>query len=456
MKKIIQKIIILALIIFSMNIQAQFNATEFNFVGNARVLDLNPGANYQYSSLFGVPMLNNTQLFAGNTGFTLYDIFSPQGNFNDKVFNTIDQLKNTDFMLFHYRQDLFSYGFTDDMERFKYFGLYWEFDHISYFPADIIRLGVDGNSSHMFETYELDNLASKTEFVQTMYYGINKKISRQLSIGYRFKLYSGIVNAQSTGNSGKYYTTEGSRNYYIHHFDDINLSSQTSGYNKEATSNYYLRKLLFSQNYGPGVDFGFNYEYDDNWSFSGSLLDLGFIYYTKDINSNQAKGDYIFEGASLEFPETGFIDYWKYIKVDFQNKTNTYKNHNNYFSFRSTTLYASMKYGMGNLKNQSCEDFLNLRTEHTSFFGLTGFAQYRPVKIHIGISAFYEQKWSKYFYTKLNYSIDNFSYTDISAAMALNIGRLQLYLSADNFIGLSDLSKSHKQSISFGLNVIKW
>ncbi len=394
-------------------------------------------------------------MFAGNTGFTLYDIFTPQGNFDDKVFQTIDQLKNTDFLLFHYRQDLFSYGYTDDLERFKYFGLYWEFDHIMYFPVEIMQLGIDGNSPHLFEKYDLQNLASKTEFVQTMYYGINKKVSRQLSIGYRFKLYSGILNAQSTGNSGQYYTTEGTQNYYIHHFEDINLSGQSSGYNEDATSNYYLGKLLFSRNYGPGIDIGFNYQYNDNWSFSGSLLDLGFIYYTKDINSNQAKGDYIYEGASIEFPETGFIDYWKQIKNDFQEKTNAYTNHDNYMSFRPTTIYTSMKYGTGNLKNQSCEAFLNLRTEHTSFLGLTGFAQYRPVKIHLGISAFYEQKWSKNFYTKINYSVDNFSYSSIGAAMALNIGRLQLYLSADNLIGLSDYAKSHKQSINFGLNVIK-
>ena len=452
-----RKLYIIIFIFFSINLQAQFNATDFDFVGNARVLDLNPGANYQYRNLFGIPMLNNTQLFAGNTGFTLYDIFSPQGNFDDKVFQTIDQLKNTDFLLFHYRQDLFSYGYTDDLERFKYFGLYWEFDHIFYFPVEIMQLGIDGNSSHMFEKYDLQNLASKTEFIQTIYYGVNQKVSRQLSFGYRFKLYSGILNAQSTGNSGQYYVSEGKNNYYEHHLTEINFSAQSSGYNEDnADVNYYLGKLLFSRNYGPGIDLGFNYQYNDNWSFSGALLDLGFIYYTKDIHSYSAKGSYLYEGANLEFPETGFIDYWENIKDDLKKQTKSKENHDNYLSFRPTTLYNSIKYGLGNLKKQDCEDFLNLQTEHTSFIGLTSFAQYRPVKIHLGLSAFYEQKWSKNFYTKINYSVDNFSYSSIGAAMALNLGRLQLYLSADNLIGLSDYAKSHKQSINFGLNVVKW
>ena len=449
-----KKIIIFLLFLWTIGTNAQFNAIAFDFSGSAQVLQLNPGANYQYRKLFGVPLLTDIDLFAGNTGFTLYDIFSPQGSFDSKVFKTIEQMKNTDFLLVHYRQDLFSYGYTDDLERFRYFGLYWEFDHISYFPVKIMQLAIDGNSAHLFEKYELDNLASKSELVQTMYYGINKKVSRELSVGYRFKLYSGLANAQSTGNSGTYYASEGTQNYYTHHLDNLKFNSHSSGFKENESTNYYLRKMLFSGNYGPGVDVGFNYIYNDNLSFSASLLDLGFIYYTKDINSYNAEGNYVYEGANLSFPETGLIDYWKYIKEDFKEKTASKENDDNYISFRPTTLYASMKYGMGNLKKQSCEDFLNLRTEHTSFLGLTGFAQYRPVKIHFGASAFYEQKWSKNFYTKINYTVDNFSYSSIGAAMALNIGKVQLFLSADNLIGLSDLSQSNKQSVQFGLNII--
>ncbi len=50
-----RKLYIIIFIFFSINLQAQFNATDFDFVGNASVLDLNPGANYQYRNLFGIP-----------------------------------------------------------------------------------------------------------------------------------------------------------------------------------------------------------------------------------------------------------------------------------------------------------------------------------------------------------------------------------------------------------------
>jgi len=321
-------------------------------------------------------------------------------------------------------------------------------------PADFIQLGMYGNADRVFDKFDLSYLAAKTSLIQTMYFGVNKKANNQLNVGYRIKLYSGIANAESVGNSGTYYATEGQNNYYLHHFNAIDISGHSSGFNKAATSNYYLKKFLFSGNYGPGIDLGFTYKYSDNLTFSGSLLDLGFIYYTTDINGYKIKGSYNYEGATLVFPETGFIDYWKAIKKEFKDKLKSEKDNHDYLSVRPVTLYASMKYGLGNLSKQSCENFLNLKQAHTSFLGLTGFAQYQPVKIHVGISAFFEKKWSKSFYTKLNYTVDNFSYSSIGAGLALNLGRLQLYVSGDNLLGLSDLSKSNKQQIQVGLNII--
>jgi len=445
----------LFIILISLSLHAQFDAISYDFTPNANVLQTNPGAAYPYQKLFGIPLLNNIKLFAGNSGFTLYDVLAPGTSFEQKVQQTVSHLSDTDFIQLQYRQDLFTYGWTDDLERFKYLGLYWEFNHITYVPGSFLKLGLYGNAAYLNNRFDLSYLASKTEIVQTLYYGVNKNPNPRLHFGYRLKLYSGLANAQSVGNTGQFYTTNGQNNFYLHHLNNLNVELQTSGYHANADSNYYISKLFFSGNYGPGIDIGLTYKLSDNITWSAALLDLGFIYYTKDIHSHYIKGNYQYEGVNLQFPEQSYMDYWKNIKDTFKEKIRNKDDNSNYISWRPTQFYTSIKLGLGNHKKQTCENFLNPITKSTNFIGLTGFAQKQPVKIHFGLSAFYAQEWSKHLYTKFNVTADNFSYYALGGGLVLNLGQLQLSLIVDNLLGLSDLAKSRKQAIQFGLNFVK-
>ncbi len=451
----LDKVFAIILLLTALKMTAQFDAVAYDFFGSATALQTNPGAKYPYSRRLGVPFLTNIQAFAGSSGFSLADLFGTNQSFDANVYQTVAGLTNTDFVLVHYRHDLFSYGRTDDLERFKYFGLYWETDYITYTPADLLNLGLYGNAPYMDQTFEAKYLAGKAELVQTIYYGVHKNPNPSLNIGYRFKLYSGLANVQSMHNSGRFYTNEGQNNFYIHHLEDIDLKVQSSGYQEDAGLGHYLGKLLFSGNYGPGFDLGVTYDMNHRTAISAAILDLGFIYYTTDINNTYVKGSFQFEGAQLQFPESSYIDYWKDVKDSFNKNIRKTDNNDAYISWRPTTVYAGVKTGLGNIEKQDCKNFLNPITQYSDFIGFTGFAQYRPVKIHLGASAYYEKKWSKYFYTKINITADNFSYSAVGAGLVLNMGALQMSVMADNLIGLSDVAQSRKQAIQFGLNFVK-
>jgi len=449
------KTIYLALIFWiSFAGQAQFDALSYDFTAHATVLQTNPGSRYIYKKLFGLPLVSNIQIFAGSSGFDLNDLFATGSSFSSKVNQTLKQLKDTDFILMHYRQDLWSYGWTDDLERFKYFGLYWDFDQLTYMPVQLLKLGLNGNAPYINNTFDVKYLATQSELIQTIYYGVNKHPNPDLFFGYRFKLYSGLVQAQTVHNSGRFYTTDGQNNFYAHHLDQIDIKLQSSGYKEGADWQHDFNKLFFSGNYGPGIDLGVNYQPNSRMTVSASLLDLGFIYYTTDIHNYYIKGSYQFEGIALEFPNS-YVDYWDNIKKTFKEKIKTAENKKAYLAWRPTTVYTGFKYGIGDLDHQKCENFLHPKTNYTGFIGLTGFAQYRPVKIHLGLSAFYEKKWSDHFYTKVNLTADNFSYDALGFGLLYQIGSLQLSLMADNLWGLSDLAKSHKQGLQFGLNWVK-
>jgi len=447
--------LLIAILLFHTTLGAQFDAVAYDFTGNVGVLQYNPGNKYPYKNFFGIPFLTNTQVFAGSSGFNLNDLFASGSSFEEKVHKTANRLSNTDFAMFSYRHDLFSYGWTNDLQVLKYFGLYFELQHITYTPADFVKLGLYGNGPYIDQTFDAKYLATKTELVQTIYFGIHRKLNPNLHIGWRFKLYSGLVNAQNINNTGTFYTTQGQNNFYKHHFDDLDIKLQSSGYREGEGINYYLAKLIFSGNYGPGIDFGLTYRLNKKTFVSASVLDLGFIYYTTDLKNYYIKGNYEFEGANLQFPENNLIDYWKDIKDNFNRQITNSENTNNFISWRPTKLYSSVKYGLGNLTHQDCRNFINPVAEYSDFIGLTGFAQWQPVKFHFGASAFYEKKWTDSFYTKINLTADNFSYYSLGGGFVLNIGRVQLSLLADNLIGFSNLAQSKKQSVQFGLNLVR-
>jgi len=454
--KVMKKVIVLYVLIFGFQLQAQFNALTYDFSGHAMVLNTNPGARTEYQSVFGIPAMSNFRFFAGNSGFSAYDLLAPDTSFNTKLEQILENLDNTDNLLINYRQDLINVVWADLDGNLYQAGMYWELDYFNNFPADLLRLAYDGNASHLYEVYDMKYLAAKAEFVQTMYFGIQKNISRELKLGYRFKLYSGLANAQSTGNGGTYYTTDGTHNYYTHHLDDINVDVKTSGYSENGDRNYYLNKFLLSGNLGWGADLGFTYHPNEKTYFTASLLDLGFIYYSKDIQTYSLRGNYQYEGVPMEFPDEGTQDYWQILKDDFEANVYEEDGDDAYVSFRPLTLYASVKFGTDNLRKVSCEDFVNPKTTYDNFVGFTGFAQLRPVKMHLGISAFYEKKWNKHLYTKFNLTADNYSYYSLGAGAVLNLGRLQVFMMVDNLAGLSDLAKSKKQAIQFGFNWIKF
>ena len=59
--------------------------------------------------------------------------------------------------------------------------------------------------------------------------------------------------------------------------------------------------LLFSKtflggNLGLGFDIGMTYHITPQVEFTGSLLDIGFINYSKDVVQYRAEGDFIFDG----------------------------------------------------------------------------------------------------------------------------------------------------------------
>ena len=110
----------------------------FSFAESPQTLLLNPGAETNFSYHYGIPYLNNLQVSAGATSFSLADLFLDDGGgFTDKVKSVVNSSNADDFLNVNLRNDLLFGGIRYDRRTYISFGFYQEADFIFYLPKDI-------------------------------------------------------------------------------------------------------------------------------------------------------------------------------------------------------------------------------------------------------------------------------------------------------------------------------
>ena len=112
-------------------------------------------------------------------------------------------------------------------------------------------------------------------------------------------------------------------NIYKHIFN-LDLELKSSGLssirnsNKDAAFQEVKKRMLMGGDLGLGIDMGFTYQINKQWYVDASLLDVGFINHTKDVENYSVKGTYEFEGIDPFFTEfeTGQSadEYWSKIE----------------------------------------------------------------------------------------------------------------------------------------------
>jgi hypothetical protein len=438
-------------------INAQNKQVLYDFAGLPQTLMLNPGAKVDNKWYAGFPLFSQVSVKGGFTAFSVYDIFSVNGeNINTKIANQIQHFGKTEFIEANQQLEVFSGGFQWKNDMYVSFGYYQEFDFLAKIPRDIIDLSYYGNID-LNRHYSVNKLTARAELLGVFHAGISKKIAENWQVGTRFKLYSSAFNLYSKANKGSLVTTNGTTNIYEQQLQQIDILLQTAGlvlpYGTEADASYFVNNMLLGGSLGLGIDVGFTHQYNEKWEVSGSALDLGFVYHTNDVNSYQIKGDYTTEGIDLIFDDTDDpADYWQNIVNEFNEDVVLDTITSNYMTFRPLKLYGALSYSFGN-KLDDCR-FNTMPGFFVNKVGAQLFAAVGAVKTYAAATLFYEHFFNKYFQTKLTYTIDPFSFYNIGLGISTQFGPVNLYVIADNLAYLSNLYAAKSASIQVGINVI--
>jgi hypothetical protein len=456
-----RKVFLILGLFLAVNCFSQNKQLLYNFTSVPQSLMLNPGADFKYKYYFGVPLLSGISFKAGSTGFSAYDLFANDGvDFNQKLRNVVNSSTRRDHIAINEQIEILNGGIKlgDWLENKGYlsFGLYQEFDFWSYMPKDLAVLALEGNQNYIGKSFNLSDLSLKAEMLSVLHVGYNKNVSDKLIVGARAKIYFSGFNATSTNNSGSI-TTRLSDTTVYDQYVDSDLTLNTSGISKYTDDGYdgdvatdVRKQLLLGGDLGLGFDLGFTYYPKKNTQITASILDVGFIRHTKDVENFTYKGFYKYEGINPSFSSSDNPDG---VYSDFQDAIKRDTLYNKYTTWRPVKLNASYQYSYGTSTDDDCVCIAGEK-KYKNAVGAQFFMMSTPRMPITALTGFYQRSITDKLQLKATYTLDSYSYTNIGMGLSANIGKFNMYFMADNLLEYRDVSKANSLSLQFGFNFI--
>jgi len=453
-----KKIVLLIFLISAISLKSQ-QKLAFSFAESPQTLLLNPGAETNFRSHYGIPMLSNFSFDLGITGFTLNDLFSNDSRaFKTRFEAVLNKINSTDYVSFNTQVEVLNLGFRLDKKTYLSFGFYEELDFISYMPKDFIELFYYGNQPFLNRSFSLSQVSMKGDFLGVLHAGISKKINEKLNVGARVKIYSSSINIESLNNSGTYTSSTSNENIIRQSLNNLNGQIRTSGIVDSDdefidSPGEYFSKTFLGSNMGLGLDFGLTYHFTSQLEFTASLLDIGFIRHSKNTKNFNIDGNYVLDGLNFEYDASSLSNYWQQVEQDFRDKVITEETQEGYTSWRPMKINAALKYSFGEKRGKSCYS----KTHKQYYYNAIGFQIHnimRPIKPQFSFTSFYEASLSKKIHTKFTHTINDYSSIIFGAATSLQLGKLSVFGGLDNLLGVADVSSGNSVAFNFGFNIV--
>lgn len=464
MKKIVMIVCLIQVVVAV----AQNKQLLYGFREIPQSLMLNPGEKVTTKFHFGIPFLSQFHFNGGASGVSVYDIFGNSSvEINTRIANKLSELKNTDFFTATQQLELIQFGWRSKQELYFSGGIYQEFDFIAYFPKDLAELAWYGNKDNINKIYNLGEVSTRADLLTVFHFGANKQLTKKLTVGARAKIYSSMASINSTKNSGSFTTTlgDGANNIYEHRLTNVDMTVQTSGlaslYDLENASDItkkIIGRAFLGGNLGVGMDLGFTYDITNKLTVTGSLLDLGVIFHTKDVATYKATGNYTLNGIELIFPpiEEGGIPYYDDIENEIEKEIPIDTLTNSYTNLRPLKVNGALTYKFG--KAVQGEDDCDCRSrgsavDRSQSVGVQVYSIFRPKAPQLAGTLFYYRKLGKHLAAKATYTVDSFSFSNLGLAMVLDFGPINFYIAGDNILKYSNLAKAKSVSLQLGFNI---
>ncbi len=442
MKKISYFLLTLTGLLSNYKSSAQQDLTLYNMEVVPQRMSANPAFIPSYSKInIGLPVLSSQYLNVNNSGFKYSDLIKHRAD--DSLYadygNMLSKLAKNNYLSVAYRTDLLSFGFIVKEKNYWSFNVTEKADLRFRYPKSFMEFIWKGNGALLGQDLNFNFGVNFTHYREYAL-GYARQINDKLTIGGKLKYLYGMENVW-TEKSDVTLTTD--PNYFAITAKS-NIIINTSGVGSNSSININKDYLFKKKNNGAGIDLGGVYKLNDKFTFSASVIDLGFIKWadaTTNYQSHNANGTFTYNGVALN----------QVINKDSTNLANTFKAvgdslnkqfkidtvHHSYTTKLSTQIYLGGKYNITEKINA----------------GLLFYGQIFDKSIHPGVAVSYNQKVARWLNFSVSYSIFNRSYNNVGLGFALNAGPVQWYLVSDNILGVIFPQNAKDLHVHTGINL---
>jgi outer membrane protein OmpA-like peptidoglycan-associated protein len=420
MKKLISVLLFLACI---SNNKAQQSLTLYNMQAIPQAMYVNPGAMPLTNINIGLPGISSNYINYGNSGFTMHDAIKSGANNALLVDSTfLGKLKPNNSLNINVHVDILSFGFKVKKKNYFSFNLTERVDVRFNYTKDLFAFAIDGNGAAANLNRPM-NLTPGLDASHFREWGVNytRQVNDKFTIGGRLKYLSGIENVNteksnvSLTTNSQYYALTGT----------ANVSANTAGVDS-ASQQHESSILGFTpsrKNRGAAIDLGATYKLNDKFTFSASLIDLGFItwkQYTTNYVSNNPNATVHYNGVNLNQAINDSANFGKSVQNAGDSLANTFgvkTVHTSYTTMLTTQFYLGGNYWLNDKNN----------------IGVVVNGRYADKQLHPALALSFNNKVGRWFSASLSYSMINRSYDNVGLGLAFT-GPVQFYVVSDNII----------------------
>lgn len=287
-------IIALVLLFFTVKTQAQ-EGNVINFMQTVPQSNVNnPALNPSVGFYIGLPSfylgLDNAN-FAYNNVISKRNLPKPYDSSYIDVDKFLGTLDKTNKLSYEGSIQLFALGFKVQKSYFT-LSLSNKFTTNFNFTKDLMTFILKGNESFIGQNANIGDSKFGLNNYMEAALGFSREINKNLTVGLRFKYLVGVVNIYTERSSINIYTDPNT--YALSASSDVFIRT-SSPVDKPYDSLSNIKpgdlkwKDLMNQNKGIAFDFGGEYKINNKLAIGLSVIDLGYIDWSSNVNNIQSK-----------------------------------------------------------------------------------------------------------------------------------------------------------------------
>ncbi len=402
---------------------------------------LNPAVQPDCKWYLGFPGLNTIHVDYSNSSFTFNTLASGEQLMLDDVY---DRLKRRNMISFDIQAYPVSLGYHFNNNYYS-FSIADRFSATASYSKRLTGLLLYGNEPFVGDPIKLNNNRFNAMYYREYSAGWAFEWDRFTSFGIKAKLLFGKANLH-TGSSRVTFGTNGETfdltvkgNVSVNSSFPLTLTINSDSLITavEVRELNYFSMLMNPRNAGIAVDFGLINRYNNELTVSLSILDLGMILWTDDVNNVKSEVDFLYRGAQ-EGTDFSAAAYFRDLTDSLYNDIKYDISQHPYVSPLPTQVFLGGEYHW----KKNIDLGIVLRNVLVNR------------RIRSSLTASMNTTFLKRIHSSVSWTFMNNSPLNLGGGLAYSGRGFQVYAVSDNIIGLFKPLDSRSVNLRFGMNLL--